>query len=174
MMLAHCGKPCKIADSVCPSAVLLFKCSKSLELRTPHQQSQAPPFQPLEPQKSEHTEMCRLSLKSCSCWNKHGLTLPWLTEPPTLLSSEQGLVCTSLSHPFHCFRFWKALFYLLFPNFPSLLQCMMLTLLAVPCISYRINLFCHLIFAQELSFRKSDFAQKHPNKSVNQKEWMRE
>lgn len=123
--------------------------------------------------KSEHAEMRSLSPKFCSCWNKHGLTLPWLTELSPLLSSKQRLVCISLPHPFHCFKFWEALFYLLFLKFPSLLQCMALTLLAMYhyYISYHINLFCHLIFAKELSFRKSDFAQKYLNKSLSQKDW---
>ena len=62
--------PCKTLqnsfDLVCPLPVLLFKCCYSVKLGTPNQQSQVSLFQALEPQKGEHTEMCRLSSEFCS------------------------------------------------------------------------------------------------------------
>lgn len=167
------GPPCKtlqsIFDAVCPSPVLLFKYCYSAELGTPNKQRQAS----LELQKGEHTGTCRLSPGFCSWWNEHGFTLPWLTEPPP--PPNRGLLVFLFLINSTASNFdWEAVFYLLFPNFPSLLQCTVLTLLSALYIIYHIHLFCHLIFAYELSFGKSDFAQKNPNKSVSQKKWMKE
>lgn len=149
------GPPCKtlqnIFDSDCPSPVLLFKCCYSVEPGTPNQQSQVSLFQRLEPQKGEGIETCRLSPEVCSWWNEHGLTSPSLTKPPPPPSRCLLVflfLINSTASNFH----WEAVSYLLFPNFPSLLQYAVLTLLSAPYIIYHSHLFviwflhmsCHL------------------------------
>lgn len=125
------GPPCKTPqnsfDSLWPLPVLPFKCCSAVELGTSNQKSQVSLFQPLQPQKGERTETCRL--------------------PPGFGETSTGSPCPDW--PNH--RYPQEI-YLLFPNFPSLLQCAVLTLLSAPYIIYCIHLFCHLIFACELSF----------------------
>lgn len=169
-MLAHPVKtPQNSLDSVCPLPVLPFKCCSSVELGTSNQKSQVSLFQPLQPQKGECTETCRLppefgemsTSSPCPNWPNHrhpqeGACWYFSSSPIPLL--------WILIERLH--------FYLLFPNFPSLLQRTVLTLLSAPYIVYRIHLFCHPILACELSFSKSDFAQKHPiceSKRINER-----
>lgn len=146
MILAHCGKPCRIA--LTRFVLHQFCCLNSathwswaLLIR----RAKYSPFSPLNPRRVSTHRCATLPQTFAAAETSMGSPCPdWLNHPPP---PSGGFVCISFPHPFHCFKFWEALFYLLFPKFLSLLQCVVLTLLAVPYISYHINLFCHLIFA---------------------------
>lgn len=169
-MLAHPVKtPQNSLDSVCPLLLLPFKCCSSVELGTSNQKSQVSLFQPFQPQKGECAETCGLP-------PEFGETSPGSPCPdwPNHRHPQEGACWYFSSSPIPLLRILieRLLFYLLFPNFSSLLQRTVLTLLSAAYIVYRIHLFCHLIFACELSFSKSDFAQKHPiceSKRINER-----